>query len=789
MKKGNLSTKIILMVEAILLFSSVLFCTVSIFRTRAGIKRAIQQRMLDIANCASGSVNGDILGSLTAEDVGSGDYKSQYNTLAVFRDNVELEYVYAIREISDSKFIFTMDTDPVNPGMFGDEVKYTEALSRAGKGTAAVDEVPYSDAWGEFYSAYSPVFDSSGNVAGIIAVDFSADWFDAQLSDQMRENVISYLIILLISLLAAAVLALITVKPFVKMQGELFKEKTRAESANQAKSDFLANMSHEIRTPINAVLGMNEMILREGRRTKEIKDCDSKELRDSIKNIIVYAGDVENAGHNLLAIVNDILDFSKIEAGRMALVNAPYQLSSVLSDLSNMVHLKTQDKKLDFVIDVDRSLPDELLGDETRVRQIFTNILNNAVKYTEQGYVGLTLRGDRRGDGTIVLIAKIKDTGIGIKQEDVEKLFTKFERLEMERNSTVEGTGLGLTITKRLLDMMNGSITVESEYGKGSVFTIGIPQKIVSDAPVGDFQTRFEANVLEAKPYHESFRAPGAKVLIVDDTLINLKVISNLLKNTHIQIDTATGGAVAVEKARDTEYDLILMDQRMPEMDGTEAFHRIRETVGGKSSNCPVICLTADAVVGAKERYLSEGFTDYLTKPVDSFALERMLLKHLSKNKVELVREDNDSENASAEKKEVKSDFDTLLASGIDPQIALPYCQNDEEFYRSLLSDFASGREEKAGLLQKYFDSEDWHNYMIYAHSLKSSAKMIGAMELSGQAAKLETAAGAGDGDTIRKEHASMMKRYEAVAGVIQSICHGETSSDGDDEILEFWPE
>ena len=262
---NNLSTKIILMVEVILLISSTLFCSVSVYRERTAIRKAIQQRMLDIANCASGSVNGDVLKTITKDKVGSHEYNDIYNTLAVFRDNVELEYVYAISEVGDSKFIFTMDTDPVNPGMFGDEVKYTEALSKAGKGTAAVDEVPYSDAWGEFYSAYSPVFDSKGDVAGIIAVDFSADWFDGQLSDQMRESVFSYLIILLISLLVAAVLALITVKPFVRMQSELFKEKTRAESANQAKSDFLANMSHEIRTPINAVLSMNEMILRESK--------------------------------------------------------------------------------------------------------------------------------------------------------------------------------------------------------------------------------------------------------------------------------------------------------------------------------------------------------------------------------------------------------------------------------------------------------------------------------------------------------------------------------------------
>ncbi len=638
-KKSNISTKIILMTEAILLISSIIFCAVSINRARTGIRKAIQQRMLDIANCASGSVNGDILGSLKKEDVGSEEYNRIYNTLAVFRDNVELEYVYSIREESKDNFVFTMDTDPVEPGLYGDSVKYTEALAAAAKGTAAVDEVPYSDAWGEFYSAYSPVFDSKGHVAGIIAVDFAADWFDSQLVSQMRDTVISYAVILLITLMVAAFLAFITVRPFVRMQGELLEEKVRAESANLAKSDFLANMSHEIRTPINAVLGMNEMILREGRKIQSAGELDLKDVKESLKNMVIYAGDVENAGNNLLAIVNDILDFSKIEAGKMDLVSAPYRLSSVLGDLSNTVYLKALDKKLDFIIDVDRDLPDELLGDAVRVRQIFTNILNNAVKYTEHGYIKLWLSGEKTGDD-IVLNAVVSDTGIGIKQEDMDRLFNKFERLEMDRNSTVEGTGLGLAITQRLLNMMGGSITVKSEYGKGSTFTMFIPQKIVSDVPLGDFQAGFKEKMLNKKPYHESFRAPEAHILTVDDTKLNLTVLTHLLKKTGVYIDTAASGAEAVDMAEKNAYDLILMDQRMPQMDGTEALHRIRDTVNGKSSKVPVICLTADAVIGAKEKYLAEGFSDYLTKPVESRALEKMLIKYLPADKVEHVRSD-----------------------------------------------------------------------------------------------------------------------------------------------------
>ena len=768
--KNKLFTKIILLVEVIILITSSLFCTVSIYRARVGIRKAIQQRMLDISNCAAGSVNGDILGALDESTIGTPEYEDLYSRLAVFRDNVELEYVYAIKQVGEKDFIFTMDLDQVRPAAYGDSVKYTEALASAGRGVAAVDEVPYSDSWGVFYSAYSPVFDSKGNVAGIVAVDFAVDWFEYQLSSQTRSTIISYIVILLLSLLVAAGLSMITVRPFVRAQGELLAEKVRAESANHAKSDFLANMSHEIRTPINAVLGMNEMILREDQRAQELAKSDSAEVMETLKNIGVYANDVKNAGHNLLAIINDILDFSKIEAGKMDITEAPYQLSSLLNDLNNMILFKAQDKRLDFKIDVDRTLPDDLYGDEVRVRQILTNILGNAVKYTEKGSVRLTLRGEEQGDGTILLKAEVCDTGIGIRPEDKEKLFTKFQRLEMERNSTVEGTGLGLVITQRLLDMMGGTITVESEYGKGSVFTVTIPQRIVSNVSVGNFQERFETNMQKGGAYKESFRAPSAKVLVVDDTRINLAVVSNLLKSTLMHIETSLSGAEAVKKAEDTEYDLILMDQRMPEMDGTEALHKIRETSGGKNVKTPVICLTADAVIGAKERYLSEGFSDYLTKPIDSFALEKMLRKHLPEDKIELVKEDVKTEEKLDEKGdvEVADSFNVLRAAGVDPSEGLQYTNNDESFYRSLLNEYAVSYPEKSEKIKGSFSAENWKEYGVYVHALKSTSKTIGAMELSELAAKLEEAAGKSDSDTIKSKNDLMMKRYEAVARAIK---------------------
>ncbi|MBP5165833.1 MAG: response regulator [Oscillospiraceae bacterium] len=687
-------------------------------------------------------------------------------------------------------FTFTVDPDLESPADFGDIVEYTAALDRAGHGTSSVDEVPYTDSWGEFYSAYSPVFDSSGNVAGIIAADFSVEWFEEQLSAQTRSTVISYAVILVLVLSVAAILSLVTVRPFVRMQAQLLEEKVSAESANRAKSDFLANMSHEIRTPINAVLGMNEMIVRESAQGRALSGADVSAARAAFESIGLYARDVESAGHSLLAIVNDILDFSKIESGHMNVVEAPYQLSSVLNDVSNMIVFKARDKALDFIIDVDESLPENLFGDEIRVRQILTNILNNAVKYTEKGSVTMTVRGDSevRAPGQVIrLKVAVSDTGIGIKPEDLEKLFAKFERLELDRNSTVEGTGLGLAITRHLLKMMDGEISVESEYGKGSVFTVTVPQKIISAEPVGDFQKRFEENVLEKKPYSESFRAPDARILIVDDTKMNLTVAVGLLKNTEMRIDTADGGARSVEMAAERAYDVILMDQRMPEMDGTEALRRIRAAAGSPNEKTPVVCLTADAVAGARERYLADGFSDYITKPIDVRALEKLLLKYLPAEKIEAVpTEDGETPGAVAP---AFDGFAALREAGIDTKTGLMYCRDDESFYRSLLAEYAQEAREKTNALHRFLSKEDWPGYAVAVHALKSTSKMIGASELSRCAAEMEKAANEGNSAAIRRSHAALSDLYASVAAAIRSaLPEAETYAESGTGVLEFAP-
>lgn len=562
-------------------------------------------------------------------------------------------------------------------------------------------------------------------------------------------------------------------------------EKAAADQANKAKSDFLAEMSHEIRTPINAVLGMNEMILRESM-------TDGEQIRDPaaiavLEDIRSYAGDIESAGNSLLTIINDILDFSKIEAGRLEIAEGAYQLSSLLNDVSNMVFFRAKEKGLDFVLNVDPAIPDGLYGDEARLRQIITNLLTNAVKYTHQGSIQLTVRGKAETleiGRPILLTVSVKDTGIGIRPEDQEKLFTKFQRVDLQHNSTVEGTGLGLAITRSLLTLMGGEIHLESVYGEGSTFTVTVPQKIRDPEPIEDFHTRFRENMAGMRVYETSFLAPDAQILIVDDTRMNLTVAKALLKKTKTDITTAISGAEAVELAGMMPFDLILMDQRMPEMDGSEAMRLIRKQEGSPNRSTPIICLTADAVIGARERYLAQGFTDYLTKPIDSAALEKMLLKYLPKEKVI-----PQTSGATTAQRQTADEFAFLYDFGVDVKAGLGYCQGDANLYRTMLLEFVQGAEERRPKLQAHYDAGDWKNYAVLVHALKSSARMIGAKTLAEMAAELEAAADHAETDTVSKKHSMMMEQYCTLVDKLSILLKLFDAEIDDNEVMEFLPE
>ncbi len=417
-----------------------------------------------------------------------------------------------------------------------------------------------------------------------------------------------------------------------KVNDELAGANSSLENASAAKSNFLANMSHEIRTPINAVLGLDEMILR------ECKD----------KQILEYAKDIDSAGHQLLSLVNDILDFSKIESGKMELHPVEYELFSVMNDCYNMIIMRARRKELDFTIRNNPNMPAFLYGDEVRIRQIIMNLLTNAVKYTKDGSVRLTFGCEEIDEDHITLIISVKDTGIGISEENQKYLFDSFKRIDEKSNRNIEGTGLGLAITRNFTEMMGGTIEVSSVLYEGSTFTVRIPQKVADRASIGHFDDRLnhrvekEANDPSAakNPRNNKFKAPHARILVVDDVKMNLNVVRLLLKNTQAQIDLAASGDECLKYTLVKRYDVILMDHMMPIMDGIETLHRVREQADGLNADTPVVALTANALVGAQEMYLGEGFVLYISKPVKSADLEECLLKLLPDDKIE--RESNE---------------------------------------------------------------------------------------------------------------------------------------------------
>lgn len=399
-------------------------------------------------------------------------------------------------------------------------------------------------------------------------------------------------------------------------------EKNAANASNKAKSDFLANMSHEIRTPMNAIIGMDEMILRE-------------KVPDKVRK---YALDIQSAGKTLLSIINDILDFSKIESGKMEIIPVEYSFSSVMNDIVNMTKKKAQDKNLQYNLKVSREIPSMMRGDEIRVRQVMLNLINNAIKYTHKGSVSMDVSYDKDSQ---MLVFIVSDTGIGIKSEDIGKLFGSFQRLEEEKNRNIEGTGLGLNIAMQLVNMMGGTIAVDSRYGEGSTFTARMRQEVIDATPIGDFVDNLSRMQERKEAYRPSLVAPKAHILIVDDNDMNLAVIEALLEATKIRVTMAVSGKECLDILKKTSFDMILLDQMMPEMSGVQTLQVIREE--HLADAVPVIALTADAIIGARENYIKEGFSDYLSKPVMYEALEEMLIRYL---KPELIQGEDTAEEA-----------------------------------------------------------------------------------------------------------------------------------------------
>ena len=531
----------------------------------------------------------------------------------------------------------------------------------------------------------------------------------------------------------------------------------RAEEADRAKSQFLANMSHEIRTPMNAINGMTEFILRDS------KDEGARERASSIKA----------ASRTLISIINDILDFSKIESGRLELIDDNIQTISMINDIRTMTEVRLEDKSVILICDMAEDIPSGLYGDEIRIKQILINILGNAVKFTKNGSITWKIHSEKVDDEHYRLHISVKDTGIGIKEEDLENIFSVFTQVDTRKNKSVEGTGLGLAISKRLVEMMNGSINVNSIYDFGTVFTFDILVKVTDWTPLGNFTERL--GEIREEVFRVCFTAPDAEVLVVDDNEMNLDVTEGILQPYDIKVTKASSGPEAIDIFRQKKFDIIFMDHMMPVMDGVEAMQRIRQLPGG--SEAVIIVLTANALSGADVEYKRLGFQDFLAKPVEMNILDQILRDYLPKDK---MIEMSEGAAAQAEPKPASATPASAVESSssagsqdvmIDRKIGLKYCMGNAELYKKILAKYADVT--KIEELERSLAAEDWDSYRIAAHSVKGTSLNIGAETLSAHAKEMEFAARDGDIDLIKKKHKGFLEEYQAVINTIKDGFNG----------------
>ncbi len=530
--------------------------------------------------------------------------------------------------------------------------------------------------------------------------------------------------------------------------GLMNMEKQHAIDISEAKTRFLASMSHEIRTPINAILGMNEMIFREN------KDSTIDE----------YSRNIKTSGKMLLMLVNDVLDFTKIEAGKLEIKEADFLMSDMLSDVISLIKERAEEKSLELRTVLDGEIPNEMISDEFRLRQILVNLMNNAVKYTEKGTVSLKVGGSYTEDG-YELSLLVADTGKGIRKEDQEHLFEAFSRADLKSNASIEGTGLGLAIVKCIVESMNGSYGVESEYGVGSQFWVKIPVKYKSrKALEKDFFTQ-KSEQPHAAGSNLSFTAPDAKILAVDDNQSNLTIVKLFLKKNGIVPDLCSTGTQAAELCKEKKYDLILLDHMMPEPDGIETLHMIRNDADSLNKETKAVVLTANAVAGSRQMYLNEGFDDYLTKPLDSTVLEETVRNLLPADKVI----EASGLPAEAETQSLREKLSVI--EGLDYDTALLYCGDDEGMLREIITAVAAECAERAERMKKSLEEKDIKAYRIDAHTIKGSMATLGIASFSERAKKHEYAARDNDIDFINANAAAFIDAYVELCGKLEKIC------------------
>jgi PAS domain S-box-containing protein len=517
------------------------------------------------------------------------------------------------------------------------------------------------------------------------------------------------------------------VTELMKLHRDLEAAVKAAENANRSKSSFLARMSHEIRTPLNAVLGIAEV------------ELQNKTLQPDVREAFAR---IFNSGDLLLGIINDILDMSKIEAGKLELIPAKYDVASLINDTVYLNMIKHENKPIDFILNVDENVPSELFGDELRIKQILNNLLSNAFKYTKEGEVELSLNAEYVSSDSVTLVFRVRDTGQGMSDDQISRLFDEYSRFNMEANRTTEGTGLGMSIARNLAHMMNGELLVESEHGKGSLFTVRLPQGNIGTTSLGkemverlkQFRLTYKAKIGKIHVMREPI--PFGKVLVVDDMEMNLYVTKGMLSPYGLQIDTAISGEEAIKKLKNSAYDLVFMDHMMPIMDGVEAARKIRK-LGSEYEKLPIIALTANAVSGMKEMFLANGFNGFLSKPILMQELDKILKEWMSPEKITLYKRPE-----TADTDETYDSFiqDVEKIGEIDTEIGLNQVMGNKGIYRNTLAIFYKKLISICDNMTASLDAKDIKNFTISVHAMKSMLAIIGAAELSETALKLEIA-------------------------------------------------
>ncbi len=601
---------------------------------------------------------------------------------------------------------------------------------------------------------------------------FREEIFEIVKKPRLFEHILTKILIVLLSvILVAAIVIAILKETVIRRQYEQIRvARDEAERANSAKSRFLANMSHEIRTPINTIMGMDEMILRED--TDEVPP-------EYAKAVTGYATDIKRASETLLGLVNDVLDLSKIESGKMNLVEQEYDTNELLRSIVTMIRVRSNQKDLTFETEIDPKIPTRLYGDMGKIKQVVLNLLTNAVKYTHEG--GFVLKAELREktEKSCDIYFAVKDTGIGVKQEDMAKLFSPFERLDEKKNTGIQGTGLGLDISRQFVALMGGELKCESEYGKGSIFYFTVRQEVLSDDVIGEFS---EKDDKASKGYIPQFVASKGRVLVVDDNEMNLVVIKGLLKGTKVNVTTALSGKECLEILKKESFHAVFLDHMMPEMDGLETLKKLREEIPERN-DVPVIALTANGATDGGSFYKEAGFSDYLAKPVDGEVLEETLRKYMP----EELLEDVSASAGAAEKDDVlPKEFEWLCdAEGISVKDGIRYCGGAESFVKSIKT-FFDMLSENHGIIEKAFKESDLETYTIKVHALKSSARIIGASELSRLAEELENAGKAKDLKTIGEKTEGLLELYQSYREKLSGFeTEGSGEEMGEDDLKD----